>query len=284
MNPSVKRIATYFIKLLVSAGAIYYIITNVPFDQLGEVLRGTDKGLFVVALITYLASQAVSTVRLNELLAARYINLPFLTNFKLYLVGMSYNLFLPGGVGGDGYKIIWISKQYLKSKRKIFTSVLLDRLSGLLAILLFLCLVVPLKYTPGYLYFLPLLLFPIIVVSGYYLLRLIFPKYRIVYLSSITWSAIIQILQILCVITLAYAVHSSVDLTTLIFIFLISSVATAVPVFLGGLGARELVFGLMANELGVNPEYAVSIALLFSLITVIWSIPGLVIDWKMKIR
>lgn len=283
MKPAYKRSIFYILKLLVSGAAFYYVFHNVPFQELGRVFSKTRLLPVILALGLYLASQAVSTIRLHGLLKARNIDVPFRMNFKLYLVGMSYNLFLPGGVGGDGYKIWWISRKYLRSKRKVFTSVLLDRLSGLLAIVLLLLMVVPVRYTPGGLLFVPLVLMPVLFAAVWVFIKKVLPKYNSVYLGSMVWSVLIQILQILCILSLAYAVRAEVDFSHLMFIFLVSSIATAVPVFLGGIGARELVFGLLATQLGMNTDFAVSIALLFSIITVILSLPGLAIDWKLKL-
>ncbi len=47
---------------------------------------------------------------------------------------MFYNLFLPGGIGGDGYKIYLLQKNYQTGTKKIFGAVLADRISGMVAL------------------------------------------------------------------------------------------------------------------------------------------------------
>ena len=55
-------------------------------------------------------------------------------NFRLYLLGIFYNLLLPGGIGGDGYKIYLLHKTYKQPAKKVFWAIAFDRLSGLWAI------------------------------------------------------------------------------------------------------------------------------------------------------
>jgi hypothetical protein len=47
---------------------------------------------------------------------------------------MFYNLFLPGAISGDAYKVVLLTRKYDVSYKKITAAVLLDRFSGLLAL------------------------------------------------------------------------------------------------------------------------------------------------------
>ncbi len=55
-------------------------------------------------------------------------------NLRLYYTGMFYNLFLPGGVGGDVYKVMVLKKREL-SILSATKATLLDRVTGLLVLL-----------------------------------------------------------------------------------------------------------------------------------------------------
>jgi len=56
-----------------------------------------------------------------------------------YYIGMFYNLFLPGSVGGDAYKVFLLHEQGVGRTKPLILATLLDRLSGLamLALLTF---------------------------------------------------------------------------------------------------------------------------------------------------
>ena len=61
-----------------------------------------------------------------------------------------------------------------------------------------------------------------------------------------------------------------------IFIFLLSSIAAVLPLTIGPLGIRELVFVEGARWFALNGELSVAISLLFFLITLIGSAWGMV--------
>jgi hypothetical protein len=52
------------------------------------------------------------------------------------MIGMFYNLFLPGGTGGDLVKIFYAVREAPKSKSAVFLSVVVDRLAGMFALIL----------------------------------------------------------------------------------------------------------------------------------------------------
>ena len=54
-----------------------------------------------------------------------------LRNIKLYYVGMFYNLFLPGGIGGDGYKVWMLRREFSSSWKSLILISFLERLNGL---------------------------------------------------------------------------------------------------------------------------------------------------------
>lgn len=60
-------------------------------------------------------SKIISSIRLNRYFKDINLSLSQTYNLKLYYLGMFYNLFLPGGIGGDGYKI-YIIKNILNKK------------------------------------------------------------------------------------------------------------------------------------------------------------------------
>jgi uncharacterized membrane protein YbhN (UPF0104 family) len=65
-----------------------------------------------------------------------------------------------------------------------------------------------------------------------------------------------------------------------ILLFLISSIAAVLPVTIGGAGAREIVFLYGKKIMDVSPETGIAIGLIFFLITVTSSLPGIFIKHK----
>jgi uncharacterized membrane protein YbhN (UPF0104 family) len=64
------------------------------------------------------------------------ISLSWFRVWQLVMIGMFYNLFLPGGTGGDLVKIFYAVREAPKSKSAVFLSVVVDRLAGMFALIL----------------------------------------------------------------------------------------------------------------------------------------------------
>ena len=56
--------------------------------------------------------------------------------WQLVMIGMFYNLFLPGGTGGDLVKVFYAMKEAPKRKSAVFLSVIVDRVTGMVALIL----------------------------------------------------------------------------------------------------------------------------------------------------
>src|SRR5690606_19345065 len=94
----------------------------------------SNPAFLFLALITFVLSQIISASRLNTFFKGIGLKISEVYNFKVYLLGMFYNLFLPGGIGGDGYKIFLLRKKFKVRGRILFQAIFFDRLSGLWAL------------------------------------------------------------------------------------------------------------------------------------------------------
>ncbi|MEO6848738.1 MAG: lysylphosphatidylglycerol synthase transmembrane domain-containing protein [Chthoniobacterales bacterium] len=77
------------------------------------------------------------TYRWWILLRVQQISLPIFQVGQLFLIGLFFNLFLPGGTGGDIVKIFYLFKVVPKRKSSAFLSVVVDRVFGVLALVFF---------------------------------------------------------------------------------------------------------------------------------------------------
>ncbi len=270
------------LKILASTLLIYFIYTRIDLREVAEVLKNTDPAYILVSLLFFLLSKILSAIRLNLFFYQLEIGLTWQSNFKLYLLGMFYNLFLPGGIGGDAYKGYLIRKNFDVATRKVISVLLLDRLSGLLLLFMYACILAcfmedgPLQQF-RYLYIIMLFL-------SFILFRLIIHRF-FNYLLPAFWStfgcsALVQFLQLLS----AFFILQALDLTTqsipYLFIFLISSIVAVLPLTLGGLGSREVVFYYGASWLGLNATSSVTVSMVFFLITALVSLAGILYHIK----
>ncbi len=64
------------------------------------------------------------------------------------------------------------------------------------------------------------------------------------------------------------------------FVFLLSSVVAVLPLTIGGVGARELVFIWSHDYMGIDKNAAVAFSLLFFLITALVSLSGIFLKFR----
>ena len=209
-------------------------------------------------------------------------------HMRLYLLGMYYNLFLPGGIGGDGNKIYLLNKKYDVATRRIFWAILMDRIIGVLA--LFCMSVVLFSLLPGmgtYALF-TWILIPLSVFIIYLIFRKYFPYFLPALWITNLQSLVVQVLQLLSAILILLSLKVPGSLEGYLFIFLISSMVAVLPLTIGGIGSREFTFMLGARWLGLDLDISISLSLIFFLITAFTSIwgmiysvgPGLKLDTK----
>lgn len=226
---------------------------------------GSNPVFLLFAFLAYCCSIVIAALRLNGFFKGVGLELSERYNLKLYLLGLFYNLFLPGGVGGDGYKIYFLRRKFKVKGRKLLSAVFFDRLSGLWA----LCLI-----TSALVIFIPRLQIPneipiVVVVLGsvvyYAIIRRYFSDYSKRFMLTHLRALGVQSMQVICVIFLLYALGFEGKFSPYLFMFLLSSLVAVVPFTVGGLGAREMVFVFGAEYFQLDAHIAVLISLLFYL-------------------
>ena len=129
-----KRWLKVAIQLIIAAVAIYFVLREIDVNELKKSLLQAHIGWLFLALITFNASKILSAFRLNHFFRALGLRLNERYNLKLYYLGMLYNQFLPGGIGGDGYKVYLLNKIHKTPVKGLIAATLLDRISGVVAL------------------------------------------------------------------------------------------------------------------------------------------------------
>jgi len=293
-----KRLLKTLLKFAVTAAALYFVIRKIEVSQVIALYRQANFLLLFLALIAFALSKLVSAYRLNMYFAAIDLKLKEKTNIQLYLLGMFYNLFLPGGIGGDGYKIYILQKEYNSGTKKILGAVLADRISGMVALLVLALLGISfLNLTAGSqfavrssqlsifnlqlsIFNLAFLFIPLVILAYYLFIRYIYPYFLKVNFVTFGYGFIVQLLQVLCAWLLLLALGEKEHHLAYLVIFLVSSVVAVLPISVGGVGVRELTFLYGSQLLNVDMNVAVGISFLFYLITAVVSLSGVYYIFK----
>ncbi|MFS4456262.1 lysylphosphatidylglycerol synthase transmembrane domain-containing protein [Maribacter sp. 2304DJ31-5] len=279
---NLRKTGTTLFKVLLSAILIYFIVIKIDIDEIGEILKKSNLFYIFTGAVFFLLSKIIAAFRLNLYFHQLRVFLTEKSNLKLYFLGMFYNLFLPGGIGGDAYKGYLIKKQFNIPTKKVVSVLLLDRLSGLLLLFLYACsLLILLDHETINAY---KILFSLAIPSSaliFWLFNRQFFNYTLpVFWKSLAYSAGVQLAQLCCVYLIILGLGIGTDHIAYLVIFLVSSIVSVIPLTLGGIGSREVTFFYGASLLGLNENLSIGISVIFFLITALLSFIGIVYHVK----
>lgn len=275
------KLIKLLVKILVTVLCLWYVFTKINLKEVVAACRDANWYWLLAAFFIYMASKITGSKRLNIYFNNICIHLPEWQNIKLYWLGMFYNLFLPGAITGDAYKVILLSKRYSVSYKKTTAAVLLDRFSGLLSLGIIVAV---------YSFFvLKENAFAAVLITGailavpafYFIIKKFFPDFLPGFWSTFLLGALVQLSILLCVYFILFAIHIEHSTAGYIFIFLVAAIASVLPISVGGgLGVREFVIIEGAKYAGLEQHTALILSLLFYLITVACSLIGAIFVFK----
>lgn len=268
------------LKIVVSVACLWYVSGKIDFSKAAAALREAHVFYLLLAFILFVASKIISAIRLNIYFRNIGIHMPRAENLRLYWLGMFYNLFLPGSISGDAYKVILLTRKHAVPYRQTTAAVLLDRLSGLLGLGILLAGYGLLLLSPAWYGYALTGVAVISIFLLWFITVRFFPAFLPGFLPTLWLGILVQAVQVACVYSIMAALGIPAAVTEYVFIFLLSSIASVLPLTIGGLGIRELVFLEGSRYFGLQEESSVVISILFYLITLLASSWGMVYVFK----
>lgn len=275
MSEKFKKVVINFLKIVVSAGAIWWVLSKI---ELKEVLI-----LFSTANYWYL-TLALGLVTFSFVLSAFRQNLSFrntgahispLLNLKLFWLGLFYNLFLPGGIGGDGVKVYLVNKYRRNGVKKNIGTMLVNRIAGLVAIGM---ITITMYYFSGDEFkigWIGWLCIPALYTFYYFVLKVFLRSFVPIHAGLFGWSMLLQLVQMIAAICILYSFNQYTNTAEYLFVFFLSAIATALPITIGGIGLREVAFVSLAKILNLDKEVAVALSVMFYILSAISSFGGI---------
>ncbi|MCL2639448.1 MAG: flippase-like domain-containing protein [Phycisphaerales bacterium] len=138
-----KRIIVTLIKVAIAAAAVWWVTRSLTWGDTAQgepglqsiLARTREKWyLLVAAWVILLFPFLVTAKRWQALLRPQGIHIPFWKSLQLTFVGQFYSIILPGITGGDLVKIVYAAR-LTGSKTKSIITVILDRVIGLVALM-----------------------------------------------------------------------------------------------------------------------------------------------------
>ena len=265
-----KKTYITIIQLSISILFVSLTIYKIDIRSLITIFNKIDLHFFLLSPIAYFISQIIASERLRNLLKISDFKLTFFENGKIYLIGIFYNFFIPGGIGGDIYKTYLFKKIYNWEVSQTIKIIIKDRLIGLgvlFILLVFLDNNLILKLNLFNKIILSLILFTM----GSIITKVIFENNN-GFVKSFFLSIAVQLFQFISIILILFSLKIDSNLVEILFVFIISSILSVFS--FGGIGIREYIFYSAAYVLTISEELSTSIGLLFTISAVICSIPG----------
>ena len=303
-----KRILFFMLKLIVSVGLVAWAFSGEHFqlDRLTLHFREADFGLLAGAVALFAVSNLLGAVQWNLLLRVQEIELSWREVVSFYFVGVFFNNFLVGNIGGDAIRVYDV-RRLTKDGSPAFAATFLDRFIGLFTLTWFslaayflaptfpggrsvlaliLCVTGALSITIASTFShrlsrlgerIVLKLVPVSVGKRITKIRLGILRCR-AHLKVLALAALVSVGVQLMRVGVHYMVGRSLGLEVsfgyfLVFIPLIAIVAS-VPVSFGGIGVRENSGVLLFGRLGVEGTVAFSMEFIAYLVGLAASLVG----------
>jgi uncharacterized membrane protein YbhN (UPF0104 family) len=267
-------------RMLGTLGLAILLAWRLDRTALASALSGAHAGWWLAAVGVFLLAQAVSSWRWQMLAGALGCGGPYHRYLGHYFIGMFFNLVLPTSVGGDVVRGWYLGKA--ESRRgPAYLSVLADRASGLMVLVVLACLAAlccPTPLAPWLTWIVAGLGFGVVAgtLSLPLLPRLPLPEKaaRLVEASLVSLgtfsllasatalSAVVQGANVIVVWLIGLGMGVEIPLAYYgVFVPLVA-LLTLLPISLNGMGLREVGTVALLGPLGVPAETAVTLAVL----------------------
>jgi uncharacterized protein (TIRG00374 family) len=121
------------LKITVSLGLILIILTQIDWSQAWQHFQQLSWPFVLLAILFYTLLQWLSCWRWQVVLKAQGYRVSMARLMRSYFVGMWLNIFLPGSLGGDMYRVYQV-RQVTQDAEAALVSVFLERFTGLAAL------------------------------------------------------------------------------------------------------------------------------------------------------
>ena len=290
-------------KYIISISLIYIV-----FDNYGHDIVNTFKliniNFILIILFISIIQYLLSAYRWMYISRYTNLNISFVNSIRFYYISTFMNNIFPGGIFGDIFRIYYHAenkKEIFKLGRS-FQSVIFERLSGQIMLLSFFIMSLSLYFilNQKYIAFLYLSILLLIVFYIFkYIFKLKIKKYIYykkygqnflkVFTGEVFWRHIILSFFVVISYILIYIISAiSLGLHIDYFAFLVFSpiilFSMTLPVSIGGWGVREFTALLVSFLLGLSASVSISVAIMYGVLNLICSLPGLYFLLRLKLR
>ena len=303
-----KEKLKFFLKLIFGLILFFFIFSKIEWNEfINTINRINPIYIYIPIILYFFPGVWLSVLKWKKLMIIYNINLPFKQLYLYYLIGTFFNNFLPSTVGGDVSRVLYL-KRVTNKTAEITASIIMERLTGLLALILLGAISVLLNLSfvirhPLLLYFIILLISSVIVIYlllGNYTLKRHFHNlkflipfwgkvaelFKVLYnyrnhkkvlLSALIISIIFVLFRILVTYLYFLSIAIEVPIRELILIYTLVQLIGILPISINSIGLTEGSYIILFGLIGISSVDALTVALLGRVLFMLVSLSGGVI-------
>jgi len=274
-----KRTLLRIVKVMLTAIAFWFVASKVNLPLFSAIILNLEWTWFLMALSAWFLSRLAAGWRTGCLLNGYGMRLAPVVNMTLMFKSSLYNTVLPGAITGDAVKGIYLHRWGSLSPKTIIVLLAIDRGSGLWAVLVLLSALLMVQSPTNNLQlflggagFICLVLF-----MKWLVMRLLQAPAGRMFWYITAASLCVQLLQVVSSFFTLRSMQVTTGITDYLFAFLISSLASVIPISIGGAGVREVAFVLIEPWMTSSYviETGVALGLILFLINLLSVLPAL---------
>jgi uncharacterized membrane protein YbhN (UPF0104 family) len=297
LQQSKRARLTFAIKLGAGLSLLALLLWHYDLRSTICLIERERADFFAAAVALFVAGQIMSAFRWQLLALLNGLEGPFREYLGYYFIGMFTNVFVPGLIGGDALRAIYLGRRHGRVAEAL-ASVVADRGVGLLALFWLasgatVCAtgvrlppsMVRVTAAAGATSLLVYLAAPLVAslvlrLGGRFGRRLApaitYMRRPVTLMPAILLSVLLQLSLAVCQYLLALGLGLPIRLRTFVLIVPIANVVASLPLTINGLGMREAAYLVLLGMAGIGKDQAVALSLLYFAATLTGGITGVV--------
>lgn len=294
------------IRIVVTSSIFVLILRSIDVQQVWATLKQVKLDMLAIAILVQFISTTMSAYRWQLIMHNLRFGQSFLFYWRSYFKAMFFNQGLPTSIGGDALRVLDVANRGFR-KRDVLYGVILDRVSGLAALMLLnlLAYIFNPELLPLQVYHVTLILVIIGTVAVIFIASLKYlhwldnyPQLAIVKAISarlhqaflynrmllLASSLLIPLLAILVFFIIGWALDLRYDPMTYFIIVPPAIYLTIIPISMAGWGVREGVLVGLFSLIGADKPTVLAMSIIYGFTLIIISLPGLIIYLKGRHR
>jgi glycosyltransferase 2 family protein len=291
------------LKILLSTGLLWLIFNSIDFDSTLHLLRNSSLEFFFFASVVLIFQILIATARWRKVLDHQGMHLNYKMVLRYLWIGLFFNQALPSSVGGDAFRGYYLYRKGF-SARGATLGVLLDRVFGMIGLIALVVATLPLLFgrvddhnaqwgmviiSVGALLIITVVLLLDLLpqrLSSWRIMRGLYALSsqgrRLMFTISpggivIALSITIHTLSVFAVVVLSQGLGLNLSWVDVLLVVPIATLFMTIPISIAGWGVREGIMVMGFGYLGVPPEQALALSILYGLLLLVVAIPGVII-------